>query len=292
MGRSFCLGRVRPGLEGFIRRRISGWKRKWDLIFRGHRDFDEGNVSMNPYESDQLLAEYLLFHYGSAEEILGKIPGPREALNFPTRCVSELLGPMQRDSRALDVGCAVGRSTFELARYAEEVVGVDFSERFIAAARGLKETGSCESTRRIEGDITEAFTATVSPGIDRTRVTFAVGDATNLPESLSGFDAVLAANLLCRLPDPRRFLDRLPQLVKPGGQLLLATPFTWLEEYTPRANWLARDGHRSFDVLKEILTPHFELQFTKDLPFLIREHERKFQYGIALGTRWVRRQVG
>lgn len=246
---------------------------------------------MNPYESDPLLAEYLLFHYGSAEEILGKIPGPREALNFPTRCVSELLGPMQRDSRALDVGCAVGRSAFELARYAEEVRGIDFSERFIGAAQSLKDAGSCESSRRIEGDLTAAFTATVPPGIDRGRVSFDVGDATQLPEALAGFDAVLAANLLCRLPDPMLFLNRLPQLVKPGGQLLLTTPFTWLEEFTPRVKWLSRDGRRSFDVLKEILTPHFELQLTKDLPFLIREHERKFQYGIALGTRWVRRQV-
>ena len=111
----------------------------------------------------------------------------------------------------------------------------------------------------------------------------------NLRPGLAGFDAVLAANLICRLPEPRKFLDRLPQLVKSGGQLLLTTPFTWLEEFTPRENWLARDGRRSFEVLKEILTPHFELQATKDLPFLIREHERKFQYGIALGTRWLRR---
>jgi hypothetical protein len=25
-----------------------------------------------------------------------------------------------------------------------------------------------------------------------------------------------------------------------------------------------------------------------DLPFLIREHERKYQLGIALGTSWIR----
>ena len=196
---------------------------------------------------------------------------------------------MQRDARALDVGCAVGRATFELARYAASVTGIDFSARFIAAAQELKNSGSCESSRRIEGDLAEPFTAKVSAGIDCSRVTFETGDAMNLRPGLAGFDAVLAANLICRLPEPRKFLDRLPQLVKSGGQLLLTTPFTWLEEFTPRENWLARDGRRSFEVLKEILTPHFELQATKDLPFLIREHERKFQYGIALGTRWLRR---
>jgi len=32
--------------------------------------------------------------------------------------------------RALDVGCAVGRATFELARSFDETVGIDLSARF------------------------------------------------------------------------------------------------------------------------------------------------------------------
>lgn len=39
------------------------------------------------------------------------------------------------------------------------------------------------------------------------------GDACALRPDLPRFDAVLAANLLCRLPDPQAFLDRLPTLV-------------------------------------------------------------------------------
>ena len=103
-------------------------------------------------------------------------------------------------------------------------------------------------------------------------------------------DVVLAANLLCRLPDPRVFLERLPGLVKPGGQLLVTTPFTWLEEFTPRKNWIgAREGSASADELRRLLEPNFELRFAKDLPFLIREHARKFQWSVAWGTRWVRK---
>jgi hypothetical protein len=41
--------------------------------------------------------------------------------------------------------------------------------------------------------------------------------------------------------------------------------------------------------LASILEPHFQLETEKDLPFLIREHSRKFQYGISLGSRWRRR---
>lgn len=244
---------------------------------------------MNLYETDAQLSQYLLFHYGSEEETLGDMPVPRTGLNFPRRCVSELIGPMGRDSRALDVGCAVGRSTFELARYAAEVIGVDSSKRFIAAAQNLKEAGECEGSTVVEGELNATFRAKVPVGIECARVTFEVGDAMNLRPDLGDFDAVLAANLICRLPEPKRFLDRVSRLVKPGGQFLLGTPFSWLEEFTPRANWLGGGGRRSFEVIKEILSPHFELQTTKDMPFLIREHERKFQYGISLGSRWLRR---
>jgi hypothetical protein len=36
------------------------------------------------------------------------------------------------------------------------------------------------------------------------------------------------------------------------------------------------------------LSPHFVLELRLDMPFLIREHARKFQWSVALGTRWRR----
>jgi len=127
-------------------------------------------------------------------------------------------------------------------------------------------------------------------GADASRVAFEVGDAMALREDLGSFDVVLAANLLCRLPDPRKFLARLPSLVRTGGQLLLTTPFTWLKEYTPREHWIGGRGDASSaDVLTDLLSPHFELRFQKDLPFLIRKHARKYQWSVAWGTRWVRK---
>jgi SAM-dependent methyltransferase len=118
-----------------------------------------------------------------------------------------------------------------------------------------------------------------------------VQDATSLPSGMGPFDVVLAANLICRLPDPNAFLDRLPDLVKPGGQLLLTTPFTWLEEFTPKDKWIG--GHVSGPSSEEELTRRLFTSFRPhrrtDIPFLIREHGRKYQLGIALGTSWVRR---
>jgi len=245
----------------------------------------------NPYESARMVEEYLFFHYATREETGGGLPVPAEAWGFATRVASELWPDGAEVGCALDVGCAVGGSSFELARHARRVVGLDFSGAFIEAAREMRDTGTMTVRVAEEGRRLRELVVRAPEDIDRSRVDFQTADATDLPEDTGSFDAVLAANLLCRLPDPRRFLDRLPELVKPGGILLLATPFSWLEEFTPPANWLGGhpDSRPSFEILSEILRPRFELETTKNLPFLIREHARKFQYGVSLGSRWRRR---
>jgi putative 4-mercaptohistidine N1-methyltranferase len=249
-------------------------------------------VAGNIYESDRLVREYLLFHYGTAEEILPWLGGPREALDFAVRSVHELLDPkaLPAKARSLDIGCAVGRSAFELAALGAEVVALDYSQAFIDAAETIRREGKLDYRYAIEGDRTAAASARRPAGADPDRVRFAVEDAMSLPESLSNFDVVHAANLLCRLPDPRVFLRRLPELVKPGGHLLLTTPFTWLEEFTPRAHWIGgTENATSAEALDALLAEHFTLEHVQELPLLIREHARKFQWSVAKGTRWIRR---
>lgn len=247
----------------------------------------DGNI----YESDRLVREYLLFHYGTAEEILPWPGGPHGALDFAVRSVHELLDEkaLPEKARALDIGCAVGRSAFELAALGAEVVALDYSQAFIDAAETIRREGKLDYCYAIEGERTAAASARRPADADPDRVQFAVGDAMNLPQSLGTFDVVHAANLICRLPDPRVFLRRLPELVKHGGQLLLTTPFTWLKEFTPRAQWIGGTAEAaSADVLDALLAEHFTLKHVQELPFLIREHARKFQWSVARGTRWIR----
>lgn len=247
---------------------------------------------MNIYETDKLLSEYLLLHYGGADLIFGNLPGPMEGLNFPQRCLLRLVDTSGQADAALDVGCAVGRSSFELTRFARGVLGVDYSARFIEAANQLRAVGQHDGVRSIEADRVEPFTVEVPAGLERQRARFEVGDACDLREDLQGFDIVFAANLICRLPEPKHFIQRLPYLVRPGGQLILTTPFTWLEEFTPVANWLGRahSGKTGAEALQELLQEHFVLEHSENLPFVIRETARKFQYTFAWGTRW-RRQA-
>lgn len=251
---------------------------------------------MNYYDSDRALGEYLLFHYGDAAEVLPWPGGPQSGLGYPVRCVSECLDlrRLPPAGRALDLGCAVGRSTFELAWHCAEVIGIDFSPRFIAAAQHLRDHGSLPYAYAEEGAIAQQTIARVPERIVRERVQFEWGDAQALRSGLGEFDVVLLANLLDRLREPRRCLAALPALVRAGGQLILSTPCTWLAEYTPESNWLGgfvREGHpvRTLDTLREVLAPDFELIQMRDLPFLIREHRRKFQWSVAQASVWVRR---
>lgn len=239
------------------------------------------------YESDKLLAEYLLFHFGAAEEILPpdrKWPeGMREALDFPVRTVGNFTPGLL--ARGLDLGCAVGRSTFEMARDCEEVVGIDFSHAFIGAAEALRQGEAIGYERLEEAHIRTKLTARRPDGIEPGRITFRQGDAMDLPAEIGAFDRVHAANLLCRLPEPKRLLDRLPSLVKPGGELVMATPCTWLEEFTPPENW---PPHGTFEFLQSSLTPDFSLVRQAEESFLIRETARKFQWTTSLVTVWRR----
>ena len=169
-------------------------------------------------------------------------------------CYEDGVSVMQEGvlKRALDVGCAVGRSTFELARDFEEVVGIDYSAAFIHRCQELKMTGRSAYRLKTEGDLGEDKIAAISPEIvsslslsptlpppsetdtqDRQRVLFMVGDGCNLPQ-LGQFGCVLAANLICRLPDPRPFFIRLRSIVVEGGLVVITSPYSWLERYTPK----------------------------------------------------------
>jgi SAM-dependent methyltransferase len=132
------------------------------------------------------------------------------------------------------------------------------------------------------------------PGeIERTRVTFVIGDAMQLPAELGRFDVVLLANLIDRLDDPVRCIAQLASIVHAGGQLIITSPYTWLEEFTPVEHWLGgfeRAGNKveTFDALCRLLEPDFTLRAIKDLPLLIREHARKYQWCVAQASLWVR----
>jgi putative 4-mercaptohistidine N1-methyltranferase len=246
----------------------------------------------NLYETDKLLEEYVLLHFGTPQQILPWDFGPKEALEFPARCVTERVRP-RNGGRALEIGCSVGRACFELSVFCDEVIGLDFSRNFIEQAQDLCRSKRARFSIADEGELRQSCEYRLDERFRPENIAFEVGDATNLRADLGTFDIVLACNLLCRVPDPQSVLRRLPSLVKKGGQLVLTSPYTWMEDYTPRRFWLGgfeRDGEavRSLESLKKGLDGTFRCDDVVDMPFLIREHSRKFQWSVAQASCWTR----
>ncbi|MDA7525651.1 putative 4-mercaptohistidine N1-methyltransferase [Verrucomicrobiales bacterium] len=249
----------------------------------------------NPYETPGLISQYLLFHYGKPDEILPYDEAPHSALDFAVRAVKEMVDfdLLPARSRALDLGCAVGRSSFTLSEKCHEVIGIDFSHAFVEAAQALAAEGQLPYDRIDEGAMTTRLVAHLPEGAHPQRVQFIQGDAMNVPTEVGQFDMALLANLICRLPEPTRCLERLPDLIRSGGQLVITSPYTWLDEFTPRDRWLGGyvDGDRpvvTIEVLEESLRPYFKLERRQNLPMLIRETARKFQWTMAEGSLWKR----
>ncbi len=242
------------------------------------------------YETDGLLSQYAEFHYG--DEYFG-VP------NFPQALAALAVEAMGRRParKALDLGCATGRATFELAKHFEQVVGVDFSARFINAGVKLAEQGVLRYTIPEEGELVhyrETRLDDLGLAAVRGKVEFWQGDACNLKPVLSGYDLVLAANLIDRLYSPRRFLSMIHQRINAGGLLVIASPYTWLEEHTKKDEWIGgikKDGesYTTLDGLKDLLGPNFRLVGgPRELPFVIRETRRKFQHTLSEVTVWER----
>lgn len=253
------------------------------------------------YETNALLDQYMLFHWGSRadqrdDEIRAAVGHPDTRLFMET--MAELVGDFAKSHGAvLDLGCATGRASFELARRFQRVLGLDYSQAFIDAASILQRQGSLAYSRLESGRHTTPMMARVPAAIDRSRVEFIQGDATCLADSGIGvdnkqgerFDAVLMSNLLCRLPDPAACLRQFTgpdALLRDGGVLVLSSPNTWMEQYTPVDAFV--DGPDSATALAKLgeLLPGYELVHHQDLPFMIREHRRKYEYIVSQVSVW------
>ncbi|WP_441374643.1 5-histidylcysteine sulfoxide synthase [Acinetobacter lwoffii] len=242
------------------------------------------------YESDQLVSQYLEFQYGI--EYFG-------IANFAKTLV-DLAQPYFQQTpchRALDIGCATGRASFELARSFDQVTGLDFSARFIQQAVYLAQGHRVRYQLPLEGELSEEKSCSLEDvALDQvaSKTEFFQADACNLKAHFSGYDFILAANLIDRLHHPKDFLLQIHKRINIGGILMLSSPYTWLEEHTARSEWLGgfqEDGENITTLagISNILTQHFELVAEpQDVPFVIRETARKYQHTLSQVTIWKR----
>ncbi len=265
----------------------------------------------NVYETDDSLHMYLGLHYPSSGQTEGISPilphamAPVHGTHFPQRVANLLttLNPKRTTNTALDIGCAVGGSSFELAKSFDHVDAFDFSASFVNAARRMQAGGNKMHFKiPVEADLYNEVEAILEPGVTTeiaSKVNFFTGDACKIDEmsmegKLGTYDGVIMSNLLCRLPDPMACLNSLNGIVNHGGVVVMVTPFSWLTEFTPRGKWLggfydpvSRDPIRSKNVLQALMENRgFAKIHEEEMPLVIREHARKYQYIVSEATGW------
>jgi len=242
----------------------------------------------NIYETDELVSQYCDFQYG--ENNFG-------VENFAKACAEKAIEYTKdiNQGAALDLGCATGRASFELAKSFDKVTGIDFSARFIQVGVELQKNAKVAYTQKGEGDLRERFEVDLNNYDFKDvadKVEFWQGDACNLKAHFKNYDLIMATNLIDRLYEPHLFLNTVHERINEGGFLVLTSPYTWLEEYTKKEFWIGgyedENGNEvsTLEGLKTLLHDKFELIATEDLPFVIRETPRKYQHTLSQMSVW------
>jgi SAM-dependent methyltransferase/uncharacterized protein YbaR (Trm112 family) len=250
----------------------------------------------------QHLSSYCWSHWGDFDRHAAGEP------NGTARIVSILATGLESLERAdlpavgpiVDLGCSVGRATYELAHrtpaHAGPVVGVDLNFAMLRMARRAVLEGHVRYARRRGGLVYEERGFDV-PTDARARVDFWCADVLALPFSPGTFGFVNSLNLLDCLQSPLDHLKSVRDLLRPGGGALIATPFDWSPAATAPESWVG--GHSPYgtargsseQILRSLLGGDHPAAISgirvvdevDGLPWLIRLHERStVEYGVDL----------
>jgi len=241
---------------------------------------------MDIYETDELASQYCEFQYGDTHFGVA---------NFAIECARVASKFAVNTTKALDLGCATGRATFELAKVFDEVEGIDFSARFVQVGAKLRNDGYVAFESKEEGELTVQKSVSIEElGYEnlKDKVTFWQGDACNMKPNFTSYDLIIATNLIDRLYQPRLFLDTVDERLNKDGILVITSPYTWQESSTKKEFWLGgykdenSNNVKTLDSLKSVLGDKFELLHVQDLDFVIKETARKYQHTVSELSVW------
>ncbi len=179
----------------------------------------------------------------------------------------------------LDLGCATGRSTFELAsRFPDRmVIGIDLNISMLRLAATAMRLGTVRYPRRRMGMVYDRREFPVRFD-SADRVDFWACDAGVLPFANSTAAVIQSLNLLDCLPSPLIALQEITRVMNGGGYAWLTSPFDWNPAATPMENWLGGHSQRGpgggdgVSLLRSLVQPGQHPQGLPDIQ-LVRDHD-------------------
>jgi ubiquinone/menaquinone biosynthesis C-methylase UbiE len=106
---------------------------------------------------------------------------------------------LNANDNVLDFGCATGTKTLELADGIKQIHGLDFSAEMISEATNKKNK------------------------VNVTNVSFSQGTIFNNDLEKASFDKIIAYSIIHLLEDSEKVIQRIHELLKPGGLLISET---------------------------------------------------------------------
>jgi len=223
------------------------------------------------------LSIYLDAHWGDRAEPPPDGPGAGFGLAAVAAKIAERAA--QRVDLAVELGCSTGRIVAELAAGADAVCGLDLSFGAVQRARRLLDGERVAYPRRMIGRSYAA--ATVAAG-DRTvpaaRRQLVCGDALDPPLVPGVFGRVVALNLLDSVASPRQLLSVLDGLCRPGGEIIVSSPYAWQSSAMAEHERLGgRDPAGALAALLQggsELAARYEIEDEAELPWTLRRDAR------------------
>ncbi len=187
----------------------------------------------------------------------------------------------------LDLGCSVGRASFELAHARGDalVLGGDLSVPMLRLARRVLTTGQVVYSRRRIGLVYDRRSFPVAqraPNLD-----FWAFDASAPPFAAGTFAVITGFNVLDVVASPLALLQSVERLLVPEGRAVLTTPFDWSQGATPYEAWIGGHSQRgpwqgaAEPLLRALLggahpqaLHHLELVAEHDVDWHVRMHSR------------------
>jgi hypothetical protein len=181
--------------------------------------------------------------------------------------------------KALEVGCCVGRGTFQLAEQTCALtLGIDVSPLFLRKALQVQKTGKATYDLRRSGLLYERqeipFKSANSQNVD-----FWAADAMALPFADQSIAFISALNVIDCVPSPVAMLQ---EVVRTTNRFAaICSPWDWTGSVTPEENWIGGHSPRanyqgdSAQILKSLLPPSIRVVAEeKDIPWGVRMHDK------------------
>lgn len=198
----------------------------------------------------------------------------------------------------IDIGCSLGRGTFELAaRTGQLAVGLDLNFSMLRLAEEFRRSGRARYPRRRVG-LAFDFIDDPLPALPAADVSFWCADVAALPFAPAAFHGAIVMNMLDCVSSPLSLLLETGRVLTPGAEAILATPFDWAAGATEAAAWLGGHSQRashdgsSLTELRRVLSPGADagldtglfIEAERDhIPWRLRTNERSItEYDVYL----------